>query len=258
MLTDFGSNEIYAPIMEGVIKSINQNCCVVNYFNDVEPQNIKQAAFILNKGYKYFPKDTTFLCVVDPDVGTDRIPIAIRTKNYYFVAPNNGLLTYIIKNEEILEAIELNKDKYLREDISNTFHGRDIFAPVAGYIDSGIEFNKVGDPIEINALKTIEVFPEIENNVINGEIFHIDRFGNVISNIHKSDLEEKNSTFIEINEINFDKIRNTFSEVDINKPIAYFGSTGYLEFAIRNGNFAKEYEIKFSDQVKITFGTKLP
>lgn len=252
ILTDFSNTDIYTPVMKGVIKTINQNSDIIILSNSIKPQNIEEATFILGNSYKYFPKKTVFLCVVDPGVGTSRKAIAIETNEYFFVAPDNGLLSSIIQNENIKKIIQISEFDFFKNNISFTFHGRDMFAPAAAIIEREHSLNYLGNAININELKYINYLPEISSDdIIEGKIIHIDSFGNAITNIHNNLLKNKVLNNISIVELDFLQISNTFSDVKIGEPLTYFGSFGYLEFAVRNGSFSKKYKCDYFEKVKI-------
>jgi S-adenosylmethionine hydrolase len=253
ILTDFGNTDIYTPVMKGVIKTINPNSDIITLSNSIQPQNIEEAAYIIGNTYSYFPNKTVFLCVVDPGVGTSRKAIALETENYFFVAPDNGLLSSIIQSESIINCVEISEDLYFKENISSTFHGRDVFAPAAALIDKYQDINSVGSTININELNYINILPEISSNKIIGKIIHIDSFGNAISNIPYKLLENKSIKDISISDLNFKRIWTTFSDVTIHEPLTYFGSFGYLEFAVRNGDFCNMYDCDYFTDVKIIF-----
>lgn len=251
ILTDFGNDNIYTSIMKAVIKSINKKAEIIDITNSIPSQNIKNASFVLNLTYNYFPLNTTFLCVVDPGVGSERKSIVLKTEKYNFVAPDNGLLSHIIENNQIINAININNFKYLGNNISNTFHGRDIFAPISAFVDKKIELTELGNKINTEDLIRFNIKPYISENSIIGEIFEIDRFGNAVSNIHISNLQNKKIINIFFKSLHFSKIFKTYSDVDDGKPLAYIGSSGNLEFGIRNGDFAKHYGVNYFDKVNI-------
>lgn len=253
ILTDFGNTDIYTPVMQGVIKSVSPKSEILELNNNILPQNIEQAAFLLGISYRYFPEKSVFLCVVDPGVGSERKAVALETEKYYFVAPDNGLLTNILKNEKILNCVEISKSVYLSNDISSTFHGRDVFAPAAAIIDKEKNLKKIGNSLNFKSLLELDTKPNIQTDKITGKLLHIDSFGNAISSIHYKILQNKCIRDIQIKDIRLKDIRETFSDVQINETLAYFGSFGYLEFAVRNGNFAEQFKCNFFDKVQINF-----
>ena len=242
LITDFGNSDIYVGIMKGVIKNINPNADIIDLTNDIYSQNIKQAAFLLEKSYHYFPENTVFLSIVDPGVGSNRKAILVKTENYYFIAPDNGILTYVLKNQKIKKIIELTNSNYFLKEISTTFHGRDIFAPVAAYLDINININEFGNELKIEELVHIEkpLFEKINPYSFKAEVLHIDKFGNIITSIDKSNLKIENIELsklnLEINGMKINKKLNYYSQTDEKVLFVYFGSFSNLEIAIKNSN----------------------
>ncbi|MFH1051562.1 MAG: SAM-dependent chlorinase/fluorinase [bacterium] len=241
LLTDFGLSDSYVGQMKGVIASLNPNANVIDLTHDIQPQNIKHGAFILVSSCTYFPKGTIFVCVIDPGVGSKRKAIAVQTENYYFIAPDNGLLTFALEKQEILQVIELDNQEYHFADKSNTFHGRDVFAPVAAHLSLGIETEKLGSEIDINdiiKLKPLKL--KKKKKKIVGEIIYADKFGNLITSIHKSDIQEiEEDIVIQFGKEKIRDISKTYSDVKKGKLLAYIGSSGYLEIGVRGGNAEK-------------------
>lgn len=191
MLTDFGTNDSYVGVMKAVINRIAPQTNIIDLSHAIAPQHVRQAAFTLFNTYAYFPVDTIFMVIVDPGVGTTRRPIAVRAQNYTFVAPDNGILSYALSTFTQYEAIALSNTRYHLQEISHTFHGRDIFAPVAAHLAANTIFHELGDP-----LKDLMILPEPElftdGNRVIGEVVHIDHFGNIttsIGKIHWNDSE---------------------------------------------------------------------
>jgi len=237
LITDFGIQDHYVGIMKGVITGISTECKIIDLTHSLEPQNIKQAAFILDISYKYFPKGTIFVVVVDPGVGSDRKAICVKTQDYYFLAPNNGVLSYCLQKQKIEKSIDINNPEFHLPDKSNTFHARDIFAPCAAHIANGIPIEKLGSELPENELIKCKPLKIIKSgNSIEGEIIYKDRFGNLITSIHESDIpKDKTKITLKIGEQEIKGISNTFSDVKKGELLAYIGSSGYLEIGIRDG-----------------------
>lgn len=236
-MTDFGMSDVYVAQMKGVINTINPYVKIIDLTHDINPFDIKQAGFLLKVSYKYFPNKTIFVCVVDPEVGSQREVICIETKDFLFLAPNNGLLTFVLKELQIEKVLKIDNVKFFANEVSHTFHGRDIFASVAGYLSKDINLNEIGSRLDLNKLKIIRNLKvnKLENKVV-GEIIYSDRFGNLVTSIHRNDLPRSFKTLkikIESNLIN--GISNTFSTKEIGELLAYIGSMEYLEIAIREG-----------------------
>lgn len=260
LLTDFG-NDFYVGQMKGVIKKINPKAEVIDLCNNIEPQNILQASIVINSSYKFFPKKTIFVCVVDPGVGSKRDIIITYAKDYIFIAPDNGILSSIIRfsNSKIFKVVN---NKYFLKPISNTFHGRDIMAPLAAHISKGVKIHKIAQMIDKKSLNLIEIpIPQkiIKNNklVYKGNYLFHDSFGNIITSLPEN-LIEKN--FIEryvikiscISKNWFVHLKHFYSEVKEKEILAYINSFGYIEIAINNSN-AYEFFSKFDNIKNFSF-----
>ncbi|HEC24232.1 MAG TPA: hypothetical protein ENI95_15085 [Chloroflexi bacterium] len=272
LLTDFGERDGYVGAMRGVMLSITPEARLVDISHEVAPQDIRQAALILSSVYTYFPSHTVHLVVVDPGVGGKRHPIAVETPRGRFVAPDNGVLTYVWLAEPESRAVTLDKPEYWLPSPSYTFHGRDIFSPVAAHLAGGATLDDVGSPLEdpvMLSFPPLSITPE----VIRGEVIQIDRFGNVLTNImHLKWLDEE---WLELQPImastdleqpvrinarrarvtsgwhNFQGIHQTYSQVEVGQTIALVGSNGELELAINQGNANKVLGIDVGDTVTI-------
>ncbi len=182
LLTDFGLTDAYVGTMKGVMLSICPAARLIDLTHAVEPQNIRQAAYLLLTAYRYFPPQTVFLVVVDPGVGTARQPIAVETDHGFYVAPDNGVLSYVLSQVQIRQQVILQNPAYQLPAASQTFHGRDIFSPAAAHLANGVPITDLGP-----AVARIERLPDpllkISAEQVCGEVLHIDHFGNVITSI---------------------------------------------------------------------------
>jgi S-adenosylmethionine hydrolase len=227
---------------------------MVDITHDVEKFNVRMGAFILASTASFFPKGTVHLAVVDPGVGTERRAIVIQTKKALFVGPDNGVLMLAAEKMGIEHTYQLANPKFRPQKISNTFHGRDIFAPAAAYLDTGVEPSEVGQEIE-EAVEPKFVIVKNKDNIIKGEILHIDGFGNLITNItmQAASIKEicvnlQNQTFT----LPFCK---TYGQMQAKQSIALVGSHGFLEIAINQGNAAHKFQVKVGDTVEVGFRT---
>ncbi len=242
LITDFGTQDAYVGIMKGVILSINPEVQIVDITHEIEPGDIYTAAFLLKDAYSFFPKGTIHVAVIDPGVGGERRAIAVRIKDYFFVGPDNGLFWPIISENKDALVIHLTNKKYFLPDISTTFHGRDIFAPVAAYISKGVEITDMGvlidDPVRIELKKAV-----FERDKIIGQAIRTDRFGNIITNISKEDLlhffGDTSQLEVYIDGIKIPNISRCYSEVDLGEFLALIGSSGLLEISVNMGNAFK-------------------
>ena len=236
--TDFGIRDVYASVMKGIILKINPKAQLIDITHDIPKHDILNASFMLANAYKYFPQGTIHVAVVDPGVGSGRKNIAIITENYFFIGPDNGIFNVVLSKEKILEIREINNQPFLMDKISNTFHGRDVFAPCAGYLSKGESFSNVG-PL-MKHIKYIE-YPKhtIKGNTLLGEIVSIDSFGNLITNIPEEVLKKftGNKKFeIYFASERFSNIENHYYDVPVGKPLVLFGSSSYLEISMNGGN----------------------
>lgn len=227
LLTDFGSKDYFVGAMKGVILSINKDANIIDITHEIPPQDIRSAGFALNACYKNFPAKTIFVAVVDPGVGSDRRAILVKTAEYYFIAPDNGLLSFIFDSETDLRVFELTNDKFFYQPVSPTFHGRDIFSPVAAHLSNGISPGEFGVQIKDYIFYKPEKPKQIDEKIIEAEIIHLDHFGNLITNLKNADLPEKFT--LKINHHKIIKLQDYFAEADRGEVFMIFGSAGFLE-----------------------------
>lgn len=241
-ISDFGIRDAYAGIMKGIVLTFNPNARLIDITHGIPPHDIINASFMLANAYEYFPPGTIHVAVVDPGVGGGRKNIAVLTENYFFVGPDNGIFTIVLSKEKVLEIREIKNSPFVMEKISNTFHGRDIFAPCAGNLSAGKNFSDVG-PV-INNIKYLE-YPKVNTmgNTLTGEIVSIDSFGNMITNIYEEAVRSftgKQEFEIYFATERFNIIESHYNDVPIGKPLVLFGSSGYLEISM-NGGSASSY-----------------
>ena len=263
LTTDFGTSDAYVGIMKGVILSINPNARVVDLTHAIPPQDIYEAAFSIYAAHSYFPKGTIHIIVVDPGVGSDRQAIVCQTESAFFVCPNNGVLSYLLQSIENgekhpVDAVAIQNSAYYLSEVSNTFHGRDIFAPVAAHLSLGVRLDNIGPPTQTLVQLPIQV-PELSGNTLTGEIVKIDRFGNAITNISETAIARLESAStgemsiyeIRVGSARLNRLNRAYAESDIGKPLAIIGSCGLLEIAINGGNAKEGLGIKWGDPVVI-------
>src|SRR5215204_1182245 len=229
LLTDFGTKDYFVGAMKGAILSINENVHLIDITHEIEPQDIKSASFNLRACYKNFMVGTIFVAVVDPGVGSDRRAILVETDDYFFIAPDNGLLSFIFNETEDFRVFELTGKQFFAREISQTFHGRDVFAPVAAHLSNGVKPDEFGARIE-DFVRFDENAPRrISETEIEAEIIEIDRFGNLITNLKREDLPEKFALLI--GETKIEKLQSYFAESACGEIFMIFGSAGFLEIA---------------------------
>ncbi|MEZ5359475.1 MAG: SAM-dependent chlorinase/fluorinase [Candidatus Zixiibacteriota bacterium] len=230
--TDFGNADGYAGVMEGIIAGIHPAVRIVTISNHVPPGDFVGGNYMLKTHARYFPQGTVHLAVVDPGVGSDRNIIAIKTSQYLFVGPDNGLFSFI-PDEDIDSIHTVTNPEYMLGAISKSFHGRDIMAPAAAYLSLGVDPACLGAKVD-NFIRLTGIDPVISDGRITGRIIWIDRFGNLISNIEGHLIGE--DRIISLNDREIGTLKETFSSVAQGQPLAYIGSGGNLEIAVRDGS----------------------
>ncbi len=256
IVTDFGLNDYYVAAMKGVIKNICPDVEIIDITHGIPKWSVLDASYILSCCYDDFPRDTVFLVVVDPGVGTQRHPIAIRSRNYYWVAPDNGVATNTALRDGILETRIIENSRLFWKKKSYTFHGRDIFAPTAAWLACGFPFEKVGRilnrPVVIK-----EMEPIIQENVLIAHVIHIDDFGNAALSVSKKLIEELgvsygDKIYIEVRNKRFSlPFLESFGKVEKGEPLMLVNSCGKLEIALNRGNASRYFALSQGDEVKI-------
>jgi len=253
LTTDFGLADPYVGIMKGVMLSISPAVHIVDISHQVPPQDIACGAYTIAATYRYFPPGTVHVVVVDPGVGSDRRGIAVWTPAGTFVAPDNGVLTYVFDQEVQCKAVELTESAYWLSPTSATFHGRDIFAPVAAHLASGLPLSSLGPPAANLTRIPISRPLHHPDGTIEGRIIHIDRHGNLITNIPwQPDPTRDRSVEVAVAGQVIRSVSHTFSSVGIGEWVAYVGSGGTLEIAIREGNAAQTLNVSIGGAVTVT------
>lgn len=271
LTTDFGTEDAYVAAMKGVILGVNPLAGVVDICHTVEPQDIARAAFVISTACEYFPQGTIHMLVVDPGVGGQRRAIILKTPRAFFVAPDNGVLSYIIealKKESPspqespsglefeglppgLQAVSITNPLFWHHPVSSTFHGRDIFAPVAAHLSLGVPMEEFGDNIDTVLTLPVPHPRTGEGGALIGKVIHIDRFGNLITDIKKEDLPSDQLSLNIVGHV-IEGLSTSYSDGD--KLLALLGSGGYLEIALRNGSAATFLGARVGDELTITGG----
>jgi S-adenosylmethionine hydrolase len=255
-LTDFGIKSGYPAQMKGVVSTLTNAFCI-DITHDIKPYNIHEGAFVLLTTAPYFPIGTVHVAVVDPGVGTERKGIFIKTKSQILIGPDNGLLLPTAHNLGDFTVYNISKDKFLLNSISNTFHGRDIFAPIAADIVNGVPFEKIGkritDYIDLNFK-----FVNITCRSTIGKVIYIDPFGNIITNIMGNKLKNylsysKKVSILINNKRYILQFVKSYNFVNNNQLLLTINSSNLVEIGINKGNASKKLGIKFGDEIKILF-----
>lgn len=250
--TDFGLQDHYVSAMKAVILGIVPNSRLIDISHQIPPQDIMAGAYVVRNAAMLFPPGTVHLVVVDPGVGTDRKMVALKIEDQYFVGPDNGIFS-LIGDEFSYQAIDLNNPEFWRSGPSHTFHGRDVFAPVAAHIANGVPFENLGDPLK-EIITYRWAVPISDKDGIQGWVVHIDRYGNLISNITEKLLNEAGSISklkIYVGNTILDELVTTFGDVAEGEAAAYIGSSGMLEVAINKGNAKKLLGVEKGAQLSI-------
>lgn len=271
MTTDFGLSDAFVGVMKGVILRINPHATIIDLIHDIRPQDLQQGAFVLGVNFPYFPLGSIHVSVVDPGVGTERRAVVLETPTAIFVAPDNGLLSEVINRHvptaqlpepplatiaqrislpDSLRAYELTESRYRLEPVSNTFHGRDVFAPAAAHISMGVAPAEMGPRIGDLVYRPLPE-PIRSGEVLNGEVVYVDRYGNLITNIARENSGISDVSAAEarvdiaarqiqgLSRTFHDEPEGAFKQRDDLPLVALFGSSGYLEVAVPDGNAAQ-------------------
>lgn len=248
LTTDFGLSDNYVGILKGVIAGLNNRVRLIDNRHDVPPYNIKSGCYSLETSYKFYPRGTIHLAVVDPGVGTTRKAILIETNDYYFIGPDNGLFSFL-RRKEIKKIISLTNRKYFLKEISATFHARDIFAPIAGFLSLGISPDEFGPRIkEIERIKPNKIGKTKAG--LTGDIIYIDSFGNIVTSFRPSNLPD-GSYLIYLGSNKIGRLKKSYGSVKPGTPVAYINSFGYLEIAVNCGSAADYFSVDYSTKEKI-------
>lgn len=247
LTTDFGQSDGYVGAMQGVISTICPTARIINISHHIPPQNIRAGAFVLYQSYSYYPPQTVHCAVVDPGVGSQRRAVAMRTDQGVFVGPDNGLFSLVLGVANVLEAVTLTNPSYQNPCLSQTFHGRDIFAPAAAHIAAGTPLEQLGPPVA-DLVRT-----EFKSGLQAGQsrVIHIDHFGNVILDVTASDILDTSSVTFTIGATLIKSLKRTFADVESGQLLAYIGSSrDHIEIAARDGNAAQTLDLQWGDVVQ--------
>ena len=252
-LTDFGTRDHYAGVMKGVVLSIVPDITVVDVTHELPPHDLAAAAYELAATYKYFPAGTIFVTVVDPGVGSARRGIAVEAGDWKFVAPDNGVLTMVLREIAPKKAVELTERRYARPTISRTFEGRDRFAPAAAFLAKGIALTALGRPAHDLVQLDLPSMEETREE-ITGAVVRVDRFGNAITNIDRKAFDRLaagRTVVIEAAGEPVERMVATYADIAIGEVCALFGSTDHLELASQSGSAAELRTLRFGTGVRV-------
>ncbi|MDX1387131.1 MAG: SAM-dependent chlorinase/fluorinase [bacterium] len=256
LLSDFGWSDGYVGMMKGVIHHIAPDAPILDLAHDLPPFQITQAAWVLRHALPYFPEGSIFVCVVDPGVGSERSPILVKTEHFTFIGPDNGIFTLALEQEPALSYFKLTNPRFFQKSVSATFHGRDIFAPVAAHFYTGVELGNLGEALP-DILRLPELFPQKGKGFWEGQIMAIDRFGNAITNFHRDFLgREMTGAPMELKLVGqrrkpLDRWVTHYAEGKNGETLLLFGASGYLEIAEREGSAAQKLKLKIGQRIQL-------
>lgn len=259
LLTDFGLQDEYVAVMKGVILSINRSVDIVDITHNITRHDIRQAALTISSSFRYFPKGSVHVIVVDPGVGGKRNIICLRQEGHFFVAPDNGVLTMVIQGKKIERVCAVTNQKYFLDPVSHTFHGRDIFAPIAAHLSKGVDMRRFGGKVPPEDVTRLEIpTPSVSaRNELIGTVISIDHFGNLVTNISQANLDgfrgDMGSAEIEVRLGKF-KIRGvstSYENVKPGAPLAIVGSRQLLEISVNQGDARAHFKSRIGQAVKV-------
>jgi S-adenosylmethionine hydrolase len=242
LTTDYGTSDHLVGTLKGVILKINPDVTIVDITHHVTPYDLLDGALAIGAAYSYFPARTIHVVVVDPGVGTARRPLLVTSENQYFVAPDNGVLSLIYERDPTAVVRHANVEHYYLQPVSKTFHGRDVFAPVAAWLAKSGQTAAMGDVIE-DYKKFAMPRPKTTDGVLKGSVIRVDSFGNLITNLRPEDFSEEARTAgkidLQVGTHPVSRLVETFALGNAGEPIAYVGSSGYVEIAVNKGSAAR-------------------
>lgn len=251
LLTDFGTNDYFVGAVKGAILSVNPHVRLVDITHGITAHDVEEAAFVLLNAHSVFPAGTIHLAVVDPGVGSSRRPLLIRASDQYFVGPDNGIFSYVCERSGAELIVHLRNEKYFRKPVSQTFNGRDIFAPVAAALSSGVPAEKLGDVVD-DYVRLKPLNAANGDGTVTGRIIHVDHFGNCVTNLTRANVESLGASVkLQVKGRSIASLRNYFAEEKDSraKLFGVWGSAGFLEIAAKNESAAKIAKLKRGDKV---------
>jgi len=258
LFTDFGWDDPYVAQIKGAILTVEPNARILDLMHTVEPFDIAEGAFLLDQAAEEFPAGTIFVAVVDPGVGTDRAPILLETaKEKYYLGPDNGLFSFVVAREGFAHAWKLDRVEYFRPGaVSHTFHGRDIFGPVAAHLASGTSPDRTGSPLDEKALTLLPIKePTFSSGTISAQVLHIDHFGNIILNLPEDSdeaqkLKEGDLVKILIGHDSYSgPLVRTYADIGKGRLLLVYGGSGLLELGVNQGSAAHMLKVAPGDVI---------
>jgi len=252
LTTDFGTRDWFVGTMKGVILSINPRAQIVDLSHEISPGDIRAGAFALMAGCAFFPKGTVHVAVVDPGVGSGRRAIAVQTANGFFVGPDNGVLSFALRREKIKSIRQLTNEAFFLKPVGPTFHGRDLFAPVAAHLACRLPIQKLGPPLRDFAQLPWPAL-RTESDSIIGEVVHVDRFGNLITNIDAAAVRGLGRAAPQVfaSGKRLCRVADCYAAVPAGRAVAVAGSTGFVEIAVNRGSAAKQLRLAVGSKIML-------
>ena len=260
MLTDFGTADEYVGVMKGVMLSICPSVSVVDISHHIEPQDTTQAAYMIPAYFHFFPAGTVHIIVVDPGVGSQRAILAVQFREHFFIAPDNGVLSLLLSDQKSDTIIRVSNSDFFLEPVSTTFHGRDIFAALAGHVSCGTKLEELGVGISLQDMVLLSDLTcrVSKSGELVGKIVSIDHFGNLITNIDSIQLsafcesEAFKQPQIRIGSLTICGLATSYQNAAPGAPLALIGSRGYMEIALNCGNAQKQLKARTGDPVRVS------
>jgi S-adenosylmethionine hydrolase len=253
LITDFGLQDGHVGAMKGVMRSIASSAEIVDISHHIPPQDIRHAGFVLMTAYAYWPADTVHVIVVDPGVGTRRRAVAVQTMAGVFVAPDNGVLSYVLARQDVTAVVALTNAAYWHHPVSASFHGRDIFGPAAAHLANGVPLSELGEPVAPESLVSLPLpvpYRHLDGHVT-AHVQHIDRFGNCTTDVPGDWLQASAQWRFEARDQAIDGLSTTFGDVAEGEPVILVDSTGYVAVAVRNGNAAQQLQLRIDTPIEM-------
>ncbi len=257
LTTDFGCADEYVGVVKGVILSINPEAQIIDLTHAIPPQDIRRAASVLGRNHRYFPAGSIHLCIVDPGVGTSgRRIIAVKTNNFYFIGPDNGVFSFVIGGDKAVDIYQVSNRSWFLDEVGSTFHGRDIMAPAAARISRGEPVEAAGPRLSPESCILISpALPICTGDEIIGEVCAIDHFGNLITNIDREQLQalsEKDRFSVQVKSVRIRLHQCSYGDLPDKRPAAIINSSNVVEICVKNGSAAEVLQVLAGEKVAVT------
>lgn len=252
LTTDYGDRDGYVGAVKGVLLRFAPDAQLVDVTHQIPPHDIEEGAYVFYSAARFFPEGTYHLVVVDPGVGGDRRPIGVRSRRGVYVGPDNGLLSWVYAWESPIEVYHLTQERFFLEPVCSTFHGRDIFAPVVGHLLQGLPIRRLGPRIQDYVLFEIPKVERFRGGRV-GEIVHVDRFGNCVTNLTEEDVDSlgpRRRIVFRVGKTEIRGIKKTFASVAKGEPVVVIGGAGTIEIALREGSAAERFSLQVGDPIE--------